>query len=312
MKRFRDTKLSREAWYRKLKPAFKCTWDFLCDECDEAGMWSMDLDALFFFLGEEIDFNAFLNAVNADRDDNPRLEMYGKDKVWITGFVEFQYGQLSESCIPHKKIIILLKKYNLIDRVPGRVQTRVPDTLQEKKGKEKTGKEEERKREEKTFGESENLLPEPEPEMPKPLKPKREPNLQPDADNDQKLLKAQYAETVAMVQTLPEARDQKLALVKFITDHKPKFIEPYCDLWNISVKIYGISAVKSISDGRLNKFKTRIREPDFDFVAILSEIKISDYLQGKANGWRVDWDWIFENDTNYLRIIEGKYRNNTN
>jgi hypothetical protein len=70
--------------------------------------------------------------------------------------------------------------------------------------------------------------------------------------------------------------------------------------------------VEVISDSRLKKFKTRIREPAFDFLKILSELKISDYLQGKTNSWRVDWDWVFENDTNYLKIIEGKYRNNTN
>lgn len=304
MKRFRDTKLSREAWYRKLKPVFKCTWDFLCDECDEAGMWSIDLDALAFFLGEEIDFNAFLETVNTDK---ARLEKYGNDKIWVIGFVEFQYGELSEKCIPHKKIISLLVKYELIDRVPARVSGRVLGTLNT--GKDKKGME--KKREEKTFGESENLLPETPQEPEKPQKPKREPNLQPE-DDQQKVLKTHYTETVALVQAMPEVKDQKLALSKFINDHKPKFIEPYCDLWNISVKNYGVSAVKSISDGRLNKFKTRIREPAFDFVAILTEIRQSDYLQGKANGWRVDWDWIFENDTNYLRIIEGKYRNQTN
>lgn len=309
MKRFRDTKLSREAWYRKLKPAFKCTWDFLCDECDEAGMWSIDLDALTFFLGEEIDFNAFLDAVNSDRSDNPRLEKYGKDKIWITGFVEFQCGELSEKCIPHKKIISLLVKYELIDRVPARVSGRVHSTLNTRK--DKNGMEKKGKEEEKTFGECENLLPET-PSTPElPPKPKREPNLKPEKD-DQSELKAQYTETVAMVQAMPEARDQKVALSNFITDHKPKFIEPYCDLWNISVKAYGVSQVESISDGRLKKFKTRIREPSFDFVKILSEIKQSDYLQGKTNGWRVDWDWIFENDTNYLKIIEGKYRNQSN
>lgn len=307
MKRFRDTKISREAWYRKLKPVFKCTWDFLCDECDEAGMWSIDLDALFFFLGEEINFNEFLLAVNADKYDNPRVELYGKDKVWITGFVEFQCGELSEKCIPHKKIITLLIKYELIDRVPARVSGRVQGTLNTRK--DKNGME--RKGIEKTLGECENPLPETPPEPERRQKGKREPNLQPEVDQ-QKALKTQYIETVALVQAMPETRDQKIALMKFITDHKPKFIEPYCDLWNISVKTYGISAVKSISDGRLSKFKTRIREPDFDFVQILSEIKQSDYLQGKTNGWRVDWDWIFENDTNYLRIIEGKYRNQSN
>lgn len=302
-KRFRDTRLSREAWYRKLKPSFKCAWDFLCDECDEAGMWSIDLDALIFFIGEEIDFNEFVSKVN---DGKQRVEFYEGNKVWLTGFVEFQYGQLSETCIPHRKIIILLKKYKLIDRVPGRVGDRVHGTLQEKKGKE----EDKEKDNEKTFGKSENLLSET-PAESDPPKAARKPTLKIDKD-DQTALKAQYAETVAMVQTLPEAKDQKIELAKFIAEHKPKFIEPYCDLWNVSVKPYRVSQVETISDSRIKKFKTRIREPSFDFVKILSEIKISDYLQGKSNDWRVDWDWVFENDTNYLKIIEGKYRNNTN
>lgn len=273
----------------------------------------MDLDALSFFLGEEIDFNAFLEAVNADRIENPRLEKFGKDKIWITGFCEFQYGQLSDSCIPHKKIIILLKKYNLIDRVPGRVQGRVSITLQEKKGKDKNGKEEEEEKE-KTFGKSENLLPENEPEaqvQPDPQKQPRKPNLKAEKD-DQSVLKSEYSETIAIVQSLPEVREQKFELAKFITEKKPRFIEPYCDLWNITVRAYGISQIEVISDSRLKKFKTRIREPAFDFLKVLAEIRQSDYLQGKTNGWRIDWDWIFENDSNYLKVIEGKYRNQSN
>jgi hypothetical protein len=303
-KRFRDTKLSREAWYRKLKPAFKCAWDFLCDECDEAGMWSIDTDALVFFVGEVIDINEFVSKVN---EDKIRLEFYEGNKIWLTGFVEFQYGLLSESCIPHRKIILLLKKYKLSDRVPGRVESRVPSTLQEKKRQE----EDKEKEEEKTFGKSENLLQEPSEERVPPVKPKREPNLKPERDNPS-ALKAIYAETVAKVQAMPDARDQKQELANFITEYKPRFIEPYCDLWNLSVKSYGVTQVETISDGRLKKFKTRIREPAFDFLKILSEIKISDYLQGKKNGWKVDWDWIMANDTDYLKIIEGKYRNNTN
>jgi hypothetical protein len=303
-KRFRDTKLSREAWYRKLKPSFKCTWDFLCDECDEAGMWSIDLDALEFFIGEAVSLTEFITTVNSDK---PRLELYEGTKVWITGFCEFQYGQLSDLCVPHKKIILLLKKYKLIDRVPVRVQDRVCSTLKEKKRQEEDKEEET----EKSFGKSENLLP-PDPPAPvEPSKQPRRPNLKTE-DETQQGLKSQYTETVALVQSLPELKEQKIELAKFITDNKPKFIEPYCDLWNISVKPFGVSQVEVISDSRLKKFKTRIREPAFDFLKILSEIRISNYLQGKTNGWKVDWDWIFENDSNYLKVIEGKYRNQTN
>jgi len=290
-KRFRDTKLSREVWYRKLKPAYKCVWDFLCDECDEAGIWSIDNDALAFFIGEEISLSDFLNAVNADRHDNPRVEMYGKDKIFITGFVEFQYGQLSESCVPHRKIISLLKKYNILDRVyiP---YTKGTDTLKEKKGKEED--KEEDKDERGSGG-----------------KQIRRPALKGNQETQQEL-KARYTTIVEDVKKMVETKMQKEELARFITENRPQFIEPYADLWNISVVAYGLSQVESLSDGRLKKFKTRAREPAFDFIKILSEIRQSDYLRGKLNNWKADWDWIMENDTNYLKIIEGKYRNTQN
>lgn len=289
-KRFRETKLSRESWYRKLEPVHKCTWDFICDECDEAGMWSIDMDALAFFLnGAEVNLQAFLAAVNSDKN---RLEIYGTGKIWVTGFVEFQYGQLSEACIPHRKIILLLKKYNLLDRVyiPYPKGT---DTLQEKKGKEEDKNGEEK--EERGSG----------------GKQSRKTSLKGIRD-DQTELRKNYEEVLERVKQMPETRMQKEELAGFLVENKPQFVEPYADLWNISVSVYGLSQVETLSDSRLKKFKTRIREPAFDFIKILSEIRQSDYLRGKLNNWKADWDWIMENDTNYLKIIEGKYRNTQN
>lgn len=128
-KRFRDTRLSREAWYRKLAPKFKCAWDFICDECDQAGMWAIDMDAMSFYVGEEIELSEFMSLINADK---MRIEPFGNDKIWIVGFVEFQNGSLSEKSPAHKPIFTLLKKYRLLDRVLNRVSSRVSDTLQVK------------------------------------------------------------------------------------------------------------------------------------------------------------------------------------
>ena len=46
---------------------------------------------------------------------------------------------------------------------------------------------------------------------------------------------------------------------------------------------------------------------------ILNGIKESDFCLGKNNsGWKVDFDWIISNDTNYLKVLEGKYKGANN
>lgn len=93
----------------------------------------------------------------------------------------------------------------------------------------------------------------------------------------------------------------------FIANNSPEFIEPYLDAWNIVAKKYGLAKIQGASNGRLKKFKTRLKEPFFDYLKILAAISKSSYLQGKVKDWKVDFDWVIENDTNYLKIIEEKY-----
>jgi len=286
LKRFTDTNLNREPWFRKLKPKTKCAIRFLFDECNAAGIWVIDMETLSYFVGEEVTLDELLPAVNSDKAD--RIEVFNDDKLFIPGFVEFQYGRLSEDCKPHKKIIALLSKYNLLDRV-YKGYTKGINTLQE---------EEEDKEEEKDGKGAGG-------------KPSRRANIRIDkADSPE--VKAAYQEVLATVGELADVKEQRKAVGAFIAECRPNFIEPYMDLWNLSVKKYGVAQVENASEGRLKKFKTRIREPAFDFIKILTEINQSDYLQGKKNDWKIDWDWIFENDTNYLKIIEGKYRNSGN
>lgn len=113
-KRFADTRLSREKWFRILTPAMKGALRFLLDDCDEAGVWSIDEAAIEFNVGVPVSIPALIEAVNAD--GKVRLELLGRDKVYIPGFVPFQYGKLSESCKPHKKAIARLRDLNLWER----------------------------------------------------------------------------------------------------------------------------------------------------------------------------------------------------
>lgn len=106
-----------------------------------------------------------------------------------------------------------------------------------------------------------------------------------------------------------DAVAQKMKLAEYIQEKRPTFYEPYKDIWDISAAGNKLAPVKKMSEGRLRKFKNRIKDPDFDFIEVMKGIKRSAMLRGdNARGWRVDWDFVFENDTNYLKIIEGKYQ----
>jgi hypothetical protein len=93
---------------------------------------------------------------------------------------------------------------------------------------------------------------------------------------------------------------------EFIKIHKPDFIKPYVDLWNIFASERSLSQVKTVSDSRKKKFAVRIKETSFDFVTIIGKAAASDFL--RTSKW-FGFDWIIENDRNYLKVIEGNYDN---
>lgn len=104
----------------------------------------------------------------------------------------------------------------------------------------------------------------------------------------------------------PVARKRKIA--DYIQEKKPAFYEPYKDLWNLSAPSNGLAKVDKLSETRLKQFRTRLKDPDFDFIAVMMAIKKNAFLKGDNNrGWRVTWDYIFKNDTNYLKITEGTF-----
>jgi len=281
-KRFRETNISREAWYRKLSPVYKCAWNFLCDECDVAGVWSIDDDALVFFVGEHIDLKQFMAAVNSDKI---RVEYYGKDKLFIPGFIEFQYGQLSEHCKPHQKIISLLKKYQLLERV-CKPYTKGMDTLQE---------EEEDKEEEKE-GETEKLA---SVKKIKLLTPRLS------IDDPDPVLKTEYDGIITEVNNGLDIKQSWIKIKDFIDQKKPHFVEPFVDVWNIFATHNNLTKVNSITPKRRTKFKVRIREPEFEFIKILDAIRRNDFYLGKGNSdWKVDFDFIIHSQDNYIKIIE--------
>lgn len=79
------------------------------------------------------------------------------------------------------------------------------------------------------------------------------------------------------------------------------------DHWNSTAKQHGLATVIRLSDKRMRAVDARLKEKDFDFAKIVEEIGKSEFLRG-STGWKVDFDFVFCSANNYLKILEGKYR----
>lgn len=98
MKRFTETtKWTVNPWFRKLPPRLKCLWQFLVDSCDAAGVIDPDWELVSFQIGEDVnpeDLKSF----------GERIEILPNGKLFIGGFIAFQYGELSPTCKPHTPV----------------------------------------------------------------------------------------------------------------------------------------------------------------------------------------------------------------
>ena len=130
-KRFTETDKWRDPWYRKLSPAAKCLWQWLVDNCDGAGVIDPDLELAAFQIGTDIDQRVVEELGN-------RYQTLHTGKWWIPGFIRFQYGELKETCAPHRSVLSLLEKHDLRVNEPlakGKVRDKEKD-----KGKERVQK----------------------------------------------------------------------------------------------------------------------------------------------------------------------------
>ena len=70
-----------------------------------------------------------------------------------------------------------------------------------------------------------------------------------------------------------------------------------------------LSKVKEISGKRRTALKNRFTQKSFlDFGAILAAAQEQPFCMGKNDrGWKISFDWLIANDTNYLKVFEYKY-----
>lgn len=70
--------------------------------------------------------------------------------------------------------------------------------------------------------------------------------------------------------------------------------------------------VLELSNERKNKVRLRWqKKPNIEYwISVFKKIDSTPFLRGEGDrGWTPDFDWIFQNDSNHLKVIEGKYDN---
>lgn len=100
-------------------------------------------------------------------------------------------------------------------------------------------------------------------------------------------------------------KKEVVAALKDFLAKKPLFAAPYIDYWNIAVEGTNVPQVRSTSDSRDKQVRVRVREEGFDFNEIVRVMRGSPILM-KESSW-FSFDWVFKNDKNYLKVLEGNY-----
>jgi hypothetical protein len=111
MKRFTATEKWTDKWFRKLAPLAKNGYQYLLDCCDGAGVIELDTEAAEFQIGGPVDWDGLIEGSEG------RLVRLANGRIWLTKFIEFQYGKLSPDCAPHRSVLNLLEKHSLSERV---------------------------------------------------------------------------------------------------------------------------------------------------------------------------------------------------
>jgi predicted phage replisome organizer len=89
--------------------------------------------------------------------------------------------------------------------------------------------------------------------------------------------------------------------------------EEYTSFVELFNSIPELPKVSTLSETRKKKLKLRWNEGlKNEYENVIEKIKASDFLLGKVTGkdgrtWKATFDWLIENDTNWIKIIEGKY-----
>jgi hypothetical protein len=86
VKRFTETTKWADPWFMDLPVKYKAFWFYICDQCDCAGVWEPNMRLAVTQIGEDMEL------VEVLRVFNKRIVQTADGKLWVKGFIKFQYG----------------------------------------------------------------------------------------------------------------------------------------------------------------------------------------------------------------------------
>lgn len=98
-KRFIDTNIWDDEEYQNLEAKYKLLFFYLICKCSPAGFWKPNLKLASFQLSIEYRQEEVLELLKE------HIEVLKDGRWFLKKFIKFQYGELSETCNPHKAII---------------------------------------------------------------------------------------------------------------------------------------------------------------------------------------------------------------
>lgn len=137
-KRFTDTELWDKEWFMLLKPKIKCLVKFVRDKADLSGVWSPNWSIANSYIGEKVTEHDLLKI-----DGGQQFLKMKNGKIFCIGFIQFQYGELSEKSPVHRKILGMLKQNNLLELYYQIGSQHPIDRVQEEEEEKEEDKEEE-------------------------------------------------------------------------------------------------------------------------------------------------------------------------
>jgi hypothetical protein len=105
-KRLHDTDCWSKPWFRHLPAKSKILWLYCLDKCDCAGIWEIDFEQASFFTGEKFTENNL-------KDLEKQFKRIGEKRLLILDFIDFQYGELTETHKMRKKVFSVLAFFDL-------------------------------------------------------------------------------------------------------------------------------------------------------------------------------------------------------
>lgn len=108
-RRFTDCDMWEGEWFMGLSTEMKVMWRYLCDRCDNAGVWIVNQKLAEFQLGFRFDPALALKALEVE------VESFAGGSKWrLKQFIAFQYPNgLTEKSAPHRQVLRLLESHGL-------------------------------------------------------------------------------------------------------------------------------------------------------------------------------------------------------